>query len=42
MRTPLPAPFIANGRAAFLFLLTSAHGPLIRLGYGRMVLLAGI
>ena len=29
-----------NGQAAFLFLLTSALAPLIRLGYGRMVLLA--
>jgi NhaB family Na+:H+ antiporter len=29
-----------NGQAAFLFLLTSALAPLIRLGYGRMVVLA--
>jgi NhaB family Na+:H+ antiporter len=29
-----------NGQAAFLFLLTSALAPLIRLSYGRMVLMA--
>ncbi len=32
--------FLANDRAAFLFLLTSVLAPLIRLSYGRMVLLA--
>jgi NhaB family Na+:H+ antiporter len=29
-----------NGQAAFLFLLTSALAPLIRLSYGRMVYMA--
>jgi NhaB family Na+:H+ antiporter len=29
-----------NGQAAFLFLLTSAIAPLIRLSYGRMVWMA--
>jgi NhaB family Na+:H+ antiporter len=29
-----------NGQAAFLFLLTSAFAPLIRLSYGRMVIMA--
>jgi NhaB family Na+:H+ antiporter len=29
-----------NGQAAFLFLLTSALAPVIRLSYGRMVVLA--
>jgi len=29
-----------NGQAAFLFLLTSAVAPLIRLSYGRMVIMA--
>jgi NhaB family Na+:H+ antiporter len=29
-----------NGQAAFLFLLTSALAPVIRLSYGRMVMLA--
>ena len=29
-----------NRQAAFLFLLTSALAPLIRLSYGRMVVLA--
>ncbi|MGL5242117.1 MAG: sodium/proton antiporter, partial [Kluyvera ascorbata] len=29
-----------NGQAAFLFLLTSALAPLIRLSYGRMVWMA--
>ena len=29
-----------NGQAAFLFLLTSALAPLIRLSYGRMVVMA--
>lgn len=31
---------LANGQAAFLFLLTSSLAPLIRLSYGRMVLMA--
>ena len=29
-----------NGQAAFLFLLTSAIAPLVRLGYVRMLLMA--
>ena len=29
-----------NGQAAFLFLLTSSFAPLIRLSYGRMVIMA--
>jgi NhaB family Na+:H+ antiporter len=29
-----------NGQAAFLFLLTSALAPLLRLSYGRMVWMA--
>ena len=29
-----------NGQAAFLFVLTSALAPLIRLSYGRMVFMA--
>jgi NhaB family Na+:H+ antiporter len=29
-----------NGQAAFLFLLTSAIAPLVRLSYGRMVWMA--
>jgi len=29
-----------NGQAAFLFLLTSALAPLIRLSYGTMVVMA--
>ena len=29
-----------NGQAAFLFLLTSALAPLIRLSYGKMVVMA--
>ena len=35
-----PIAATPNGQAAFLFLLTSALAPVIRLGYGRMVLLA--
>ncbi|HMB58270.1 MAG TPA: sodium/proton antiporter NhaB [Xanthomonadales bacterium] len=38
--TNIPSVATPNGQAAFLFLLTSAVAPLIRLGYGRMVLLA--
>jgi NhaB family Na+:H+ antiporter len=38
--TNVPSVATPNGQAAFLFLLTSALAPLIRLGYGRMVLLA--
>jgi len=38
--TNIPSIATPNGQAAFLFLLTSALAPLIRLGYGRMVLLA--
>lgn len=35
--TNLPSVATPNGQAAFLFLLTSALAPLIRLSYGRMV-----
>ena len=38
--TNLPSVATPNGQAAFLFLLTSAIAPLIRLSYGRMVLMA--
>lgn len=38
--TNLPSIATPNGQAAFLFLLTSAIAPLIRLGYLRMVLMA--
>jgi NhaB family Na+:H+ antiporter len=38
--TNIPSVATPNGQAAFLFLLTSSIAPLIRLGYGRMVLLA--
>jgi NhaB family Na+:H+ antiporter len=38
--TNIPSIATPNGQAAFLFLLTSALAPVIRLGYGRMVLLA--
>jgi NhaB family Na+:H+ antiporter len=38
--TNLPSVATPNGQAAFLFLLTSALAPLIRLGYGRMVIMA--
>lgn len=37
--TNVPSVATPNGRAAFLLLLTSAVAPLIRLSYGRMVLL---
>lgn len=38
--TNLPSVATPNGQAAFLFLLTSAIAPLIRLSYGRMVWMA--
>ena len=38
--TNLPSVATPNGQAAFLFLLTSGLAPLIRLSYGRMVLMA--
>lgn len=38
--TNIPSVATPNGQAAFLFLLTSGLAPLIRLSYGRMVLLA--
>jgi len=38
--TNLPSVATPNGQAAFLFLLTSAVAPLIRLSYGRMVIMA--
>ncbi len=38
--TNIPSVATPNGQAAFLFLLTSAVAPLIRLSYGRMVILA--
>ncbi|MDO6514673.1 MULTISPECIES: sodium/proton antiporter NhaB [unclassified Neptuniibacter] len=38
--TNIPSVATPNGQAAFLFLLTSAIAPLIRLSYGRMVLMA--
>jgi NhaB family Na+:H+ antiporter len=38
--TNIPSVATPNGQAAFLFLLTSGLAPLIRLGYGRMVVLA--
>ncbi len=38
--TNLPSVATPNGQAAFLFLLTSALAPLIRLSYGRMLLMA--
>ncbi|MDH3645236.1 MAG: sodium/proton antiporter NhaB [Gammaproteobacteria bacterium] len=38
--TNIPSVATPNGQAAFLFLLTSALAPLIRLSYSRMVLLA--
>jgi len=38
--TNLPSVATPNGQAAFLFLLTSAIAPLIRLSYGKMVLMA--
>lgn len=38
--TNIPSVATPNGQAAFLFLLTSALAPLIRLGYGRMMWMA--
>ena len=38
--TNIPSIATPNGQAAFLFLLTSALAPLIRLSYGEMVRLA--
>jgi NhaB family Na+:H+ antiporter len=38
--TNIPSIATPNGQAAFLFLLTSALAPLIRLGYGRMMWMA--
>ncbi len=38
--TNIPSVATPNGQAAFLFLLTSALAPVIRLNYGRMVILA--
>jgi len=40
MGTGIPSMSTPNGQAAFLFLLTSAIAPKIRLGYGRMVFMA--
>ena len=38
--TNLPSVATPNGQAAFLFLLTSSIAPLVRLSYGRMVIMA--
>ncbi|WP_305856045.1 sodium/proton antiporter NhaB [Balneatrix alpica] len=38
--TNIPSVATPNGQAAFLFLLTSAIAPLIRLSYGKMVVMA--
>jgi Na+:H+ antiporter, NhaB family len=38
--TNIPSVATPNGQAAFLFLLTSALAPLIRLGYLRMIWMA--
>ena len=38
--TNIPSVSTPNGQAAFLFLLTSALAPMIRLGYGRMMWMA--
>ena len=38
--TNIPSVATPNGQAAFLFLLTSALAPVIRLSYGRMVWMA--
>jgi NhaB family Na+:H+ antiporter len=40
MGTGIPSMSTPNGQAAFLYLLTSAIAPLIRLGYGRMLWMA--
>lgn len=38
--TNIPSIATPNGQAAFLFLLTSSIAPLVRLSYGRMVVMA--
>lgn len=38
--TNIPSIATPNGQAAFLLLLTSSVAPLVRLSYGRMVLMA--
>lgn len=38
--TNIPSMFTPNGQAAFLFLLTSTVAPLIRLSYGKMLVMA--
>ena len=38
--TNIPSTATPNGQAAFLFLLTSAVAPLVRLSYLRMVIMA--
>ena len=38
--TNIPSIATPNGQAAFLFLLTSSVAPLVRLSYGRMVIMA--
>lgn len=38
--TNIPSVATPNGQAAFLFLLTSTIAPLVRLSYGRMVIMA--
>lgn len=38
--TNIPSVATPNGQAAFLFLLTSSVAPLIRLSYGKMVIMA--
>jgi NhaB family Na+:H+ antiporter len=38
--TNIPSIATPNGQAAFLFLLTSAVAPLLRLSYGRMCWMA--
>ncbi len=38
--TNIPSVATPNGQAAFLFLLTSAIAPLLRLSYGKMVIMA--
>lgn len=38
--TNIPSVATPNGQAAFLFLLTSTLAPLVRLSYGRMVMMA--
>ena len=38
--TNIPSVATPNGQAAFLFLLTSSLAPLVRLSYGRMVMMA--